>query len=155
MILLFFFLSLLIVDTRFRDTFSTSLTSLWAQFMYYTLFYSFKHGPSPCDLLGKVRKCGLEGMGWFLSDFLHEPNTCYQVGKGLWQHLRLMEEVLYLNFPPQKSFYALDDYAPNFQPSSIFYTKTQLTLRRRLNSLAHLATQMQFFKACKDQRQQP
>ena len=71
----------IIVDTHFRDTFHTSLiqlspTSLCAQFMYYILFYSFKHGPSLYDLLGKLRKCGLEGMGWFLLDLLHESNTC-------------------------------------------------------------------------------
>ena len=70
-----------IVDTHFRDTFRTSSiqlspTSLWAQFMYYILFYSFKHGPIPCDLWGKLRKCGLEGMGWFLSDLLNEPSPC-------------------------------------------------------------------------------
>ena len=69
------------VDTRFRDTFRTSPiqispTSLWAQFIYYIIFYSFKHGLSPCNLLGKLRKCGLEGMGQFLSDLLHEPNPC-------------------------------------------------------------------------------
>ena len=44
--------------------------------MYYILFYSFKLGPSLCDLLGKLRKCGLEGMGWFLSDLLHEFSPC-------------------------------------------------------------------------------
>ena len=69
------------VDTHFRDTFRTSLiqlspTSLQAQFMYYIIFYSFKHGPSPCNLQGKLRKCGLEGMGRFLSDILHEPSPC-------------------------------------------------------------------------------
>ena len=26
--------------------------------------------------MGKLRKCGLEGMGWFLSDLLHEPSPC-------------------------------------------------------------------------------
>ena len=25
--------------------------------------YFFKHGPSPCDNMGELRKCGLEGMG--------------------------------------------------------------------------------------------
>ena len=44
--------------------------------MYYVLFYFFKHGPSPCGLLGKLRKCGLEGMGWFLLELLHEPSPC-------------------------------------------------------------------------------
>ena len=73
--------SLLCVDTHFRDTFfrsptQSSPTSLWAQFMYYIIFYSFKHGSSPCNIWGKLRKCGLEGMSWFLSDFLHEPNPC-------------------------------------------------------------------------------
>ena len=68
------------VDTHFRDTYFTSpiqlsLTSLWARFMYYIIFYSFKYGPSPCDLWGKLRKCGLEGMDRFFSDLLHEPNT--------------------------------------------------------------------------------
>jgi len=43
--------------------------------MYYILFYSFKHDPSLCNLLGKLEKCGLEGMGWFLLDLLHEPNA--------------------------------------------------------------------------------
>ena len=44
--------------------------------LYYILFYSFKYGPSSCDLWGKLRKCGLEGMGRFLSNLLHEPTTC-------------------------------------------------------------------------------
>ena len=48
--------SLTAVDTHFRDTFSTSPTSLWAQFMYYILFYSFKHGPSPCDNMGEIEE---------------------------------------------------------------------------------------------------
>ena len=69
---------MLVVDTHFRDTFrispiQLSPTSLWAQFVYYILFHSFKHGSSPCDLLEKLRKCGLEGMGRFLSNLLHEP----------------------------------------------------------------------------------
>ena len=28
------------------------------------------------QLMGKLRKCGLEGMGWFLLDLLHEPSSC-------------------------------------------------------------------------------
>ena len=40
--------------------------------MYYILFYSFKHDPSPCDLWGKLKRCGLEGMGRFLLNLLHE-----------------------------------------------------------------------------------
>ena len=47
------------------------------------VFYSFKYSPSPCDLLGKLRKCGLEGMGWFLLDLLHEPSPCVlPIGQG-------------------------------------------------------------------------
>ena len=28
------------------------------------------------QLIGKLRKYGLEGMGWFLSDLLHESSPC-------------------------------------------------------------------------------
>ena len=72
--------SLLCVNIHFRDTFFISPTqsiptSLWAQFMYHIIFYSFKHGSSPCNSLGKLRKCDLEGMGRFLLDLLHEPSS--------------------------------------------------------------------------------
>ena len=43
--------------------------------MYYIIFYSFKYGPSPFDLLGKLRKYSMVGIGRFLSHLLHEPNT--------------------------------------------------------------------------------
>ena len=43
--------------------------------MYYILFYSFKYGPSLCDLLGKLRKYSMVGIGRFLSHLLHESNT--------------------------------------------------------------------------------
>ena len=71
----------IIVDTHFHDTFcispiQPSSTSLWAQLMYYVIFYSFKHGPSPCDLLGELRTCGLEGMSQLFLNLLHEPNAC-------------------------------------------------------------------------------
>ena len=54
------------VDIHFRDTFSTSLiqpsrTSLWAQFMYYIIFYSFKHDSSPCIILGEIEKVWFRG----------------------------------------------------------------------------------------------
>ena len=57
-----------IFTTHFRDTFSTSPiqpspTSLWAQFMYFILFYSFKHSPSPCDLLGEIEEVWFGGYG--------------------------------------------------------------------------------------------
>ena len=50
-----------IADTHFRDTFYTnpiqpSPTFLWTQFMYYIIFYSFKHDPNPCDILGEIEK---------------------------------------------------------------------------------------------------
>ena len=82
-------------------------------------------------------------MGRFLSEILHEPSPYVLLsGQGTLVAPLARREVLYPKFPPQKSFYALGDCAPNFQPSSIFHTKTRLTLRKRLNSLAHSATQM-------------
>ena len=30
------------------------------------------HDPSPCNILGKLRDCGLEGIGSFLSELSHE-----------------------------------------------------------------------------------
>ena len=42
----------------------------------YYFFYCFKHDPSPCNILEKLRECDLEGIGRFLSDFLHEPSLC-------------------------------------------------------------------------------
>ena len=44
--------------------------------MYCIIYYSFKHSPIPCDILRKLKKCGLESMGQFLSDFLYEPSPC-------------------------------------------------------------------------------
>ena len=49
------------------------MTSLWPQFLYYIIFYSFKHGPSPCNLLGKLREWSLKSMGRLLSNILLEP----------------------------------------------------------------------------------
>ena len=58
----------MVVDIHFCNTFSTnliqpSLTSLWAQFMYHIIFYSFKHDPSPCDILAKIEKVWFRGYG--------------------------------------------------------------------------------------------
>ena len=97
------------VDTHFRDTFFTSpiwpsSNFLWAQFMYYIIFYSFKHDPNPCNILEKLRKCGLESESVSFETFASAQHACYQVGIGYWQHHKLMEEVLYPKFPPQKSF---------------------------------------------------
>ena len=44
--------------------------------MYFILFYSFKHVPSPCYIFGKFRECGLEGMGRFRLELLHEFISC-------------------------------------------------------------------------------
>ena len=66
-----------VVDTQFIDTFF-----LQAQLKYH-IFILFKYGSNSCNLLEKLKKCGLEGMSRFPSDFLHEPNQVwYQVGKG-------------------------------------------------------------------------
>ena len=69
------------VDTQFRDTFRTSpiqpsSTFLWTRFMYYILFILLSMAQAHVTIWGKLRKCGLEGMGRFLSDLLHEPNPC-------------------------------------------------------------------------------
>ena len=56
--------------------FFTSPTFLWVQFMYYIIFYSFKHDPNSCNLWKILRMCGLEGMSRFLSNLLHEPSSC-------------------------------------------------------------------------------
>ena len=57
-----------VVDTHFRDTFSMSpiqpiSTSLWAQFVYYIIFYYFKHGPNPCGLFREIEGVWFEGYG--------------------------------------------------------------------------------------------
>ena len=69
------------VDTHFRDTFRTSpiqpsSTFLWTRFMYYILFILLSMAQAHVTIWGKLRKCGLESMGWFLSDLLHEPSPC-------------------------------------------------------------------------------
>ena len=56
------------VNTHFCLTFFTSLiqpssTSLKTQFMYYIIFYYFKHGPIPCDILGEIDKMWFGGYG--------------------------------------------------------------------------------------------
>ena len=112
----------MVVDTHFCDIFSTSPiqpspTSLWAQFMYYIIFYSFKHDPSPYDLWGKLRKCGLKGMSWFLLDFLHElrPSVLLS-GQGTLVASQTHGGGLVPKFPPQKSFYTLGDCGLKFLP---------------------------------------
>ena len=74
-------LSLAFVDTHFRDTFHTSpiqpsSTFLWTWFMHYILFILLSMTQAHVTIWEKLRKCGLEGMGWFLSNLLHEPSPC-------------------------------------------------------------------------------
>ena len=40
----------------------------------YIIFYFFKHGLSPCYILRKLRKCGLESIDRVFSILLHEPS---------------------------------------------------------------------------------
>ena len=64
---------------------STKLDLLVGSIHVLYFIYSFKHDPSPCDILEKLKKCGLEGMGWFLFDFFYKTvHACFQVGKGHW-----------------------------------------------------------------------
>ena len=110
------------VNTHFCETFFTSLiqwspTYSCAQFMYYIIFYSFKHGPSPCNLLGKLRNHGLEDIGRFLSNLLHEPSTCVlPSGQGTLIAYQAHGGGLVPKIPPQNSFYSLADYDPKFLP---------------------------------------
>ena len=74
-------ISLTVINTHFRDTFHTSSiqpnsTSLWTRFMHYILFILLSMAQAHATYGGKLRKCGLEGMGWFLSDLLHELSPC-------------------------------------------------------------------------------
>ena len=81
------------------------------------------------QLMGKLRKCGLEGMGWFFSDLLREPNLCVlPSGQGALVAPQTHGGGLVPKISTSKELYALGDCVPNFQPSSIFHTKTLLTL---------------------------
>ena len=63
---------LAIVDTYFHDTFFISPIHV----LCFILFYSISMAQAHATYWGKLRKCGLEDMGRFLSDLLHEPNPC-------------------------------------------------------------------------------
>ena len=114
--------TLLIVDTHFHDTFSTSSiqpnpTSLWAQFMYYIIFFSFKHDPSLCNLWEKLRKCDWESMGRFLLDLLHEHSPCVLLsGQGTLVIPLAQEGGLVPEIFTQNSFFALVDCDLKFLP---------------------------------------
>ena len=63
----------------FRPIFATHFDSIEPDLVVglihvYIIFYSFKHDPSPCYILEKLRKYGFEGISWFLLDLLHEPS---------------------------------------------------------------------------------
>ena len=60
------------VNTHFPDTIFTSPTSLWLNLCIIYIF--FKHNPSSCDILGKLKECRLEGMSQFLLNILHKPS---------------------------------------------------------------------------------
>ena len=80
-------------------------------------FILLKHGSGPCNIWEKLRKCGLEGMSWFLLNLLYKPSPCMlQVGKGHWQHLWLMEEVLYLKFSTQRALKLWLSVTQSFYP---------------------------------------
>ena len=117
------------VDTHFCNTLFTSpiqpsLTYLWAQFRYCIIFYSFKYDPSPFDILGKLRKCRLKGMGRFPSNFLHEPNPCVLPSeKGILVVPQPYGGGLYLKFPHQKNFHTLADCGSKFLFEPIFSLK--------------------------------
>ena len=55
---------------------STKLNFIVGSIHVLYLIYSFKHGQSPWDILGKLKKCGLEDIGRFLLDLLHESSMC-------------------------------------------------------------------------------
>ena len=87
-------------------------------------FYSFKHGLSPCDILWKLRKCGLKDMGWFLSDLLHEPNTCVlPSGQGTLVAPQAHGRDLVPEISAQNNFYSLSDCGPKFLPKPFFPLK--------------------------------
>ena len=73
-------LSLIIVDTHFRDTFFYKPDSIKPNFLMGSIhvlyFILLSMAQAHATYWGKLRKCGLKGMSQFLSDLLHEPNTC-------------------------------------------------------------------------------
>ena len=47
--------------TFFMSSIQSSPMALRAQFMYYIIFYSFKHGRSPCDIFGEIEEVWFGG----------------------------------------------------------------------------------------------
>ena len=83
--------------------------------------YSFKHGSSSCNLLGKLRECGLESMGRFLSDLLLKPCPLTQpMCATKWARNISSTPSSWMRSCtwnlPQNSFYALVDCYPKFLP---------------------------------------
>ena len=50
-----------IYATCFTSPIQPNPTSLWAQFMYYILFYSFKRDPSPCNIFWEIEEVWFRG----------------------------------------------------------------------------------------------
>ena len=108
--------------TLFTSPIQSSPTYLWAQFKYCIIFYSFKHGPSSCNILEKLRKYGLEGMGQFPSNLLHEPSPCMLPSR---QRILIAPQAYgkCLVLKISNNFYALVDCDPKFLPKLFFPLK--------------------------------
>ena len=79
--------------------------------------YSFKYGPSPCDIWGKLRKYDLEGIGRFVSDLLHELSPCMlPSGQGTLVAPQAHGGGLVSKISTPKQLLCLDDYGPKFLP---------------------------------------
>ena len=81
--------------------------------LYY--IYYFKYNPNPCDLLGKLREYGLEGMGWLDSNLLHEPSPQVLLSElGTQVALQAHEGGFVPKISTSKSFYTLVYCGPSF-----------------------------------------
>ena len=76
------------------------------------------------QLMGKLRKCGLEGMGRFLLNLLHEPNPCMlPSGQGTLVAPQAHGGGLVSKIFTPNNFYALGDCGPKFLSESFFSFK--------------------------------
>ena len=77
------------------------------------------------QLMGKLRKCGLEGMRRFLSNLLHEPNPCViPSGQGTLVAPQAHGGGIVPEISTQNNFYALANYSPKFLPKPFFPLQT-------------------------------
>ena len=92
---------------------------LQAWFMYYIIFYSFKHVLSPCNILGEIEEVwfggyqlvSFESFGWA------QPMRVTKWAKDTGSTSgSLRKSCMYSKFPPQKSFYTLTNCDPKFLP---------------------------------------